>query len=294
MIKRMNGPFVIGGIGGSGTRLIARVLKEFNTHMGFDLNSELDNLTFTLLFKHKNWLSKNLNQRNKIFKGLTILEKTMTSRSPKFSFSELLFIYYSTFLMFKNGHNHKRDGKGDWAIKRLKNIRNRYSIDLNSIEKWGWKEPNAHLILPFIDEYFPDLRYIHVIRNGLDIAYSSNQQQLFNWAHLFSIKTPSKIEEIPVSSLQYWISANKSAINYGIKMGSNRFHLLNFDKFASYDKLEIEKFLNFIGIENNEKNISLVNGLIKTPVTIGRYKNKRIDWLTQNDVLELKNMGFKI
>ena len=45
------GPVVIGGVGGSGTRLIAQCLKETGFHIGTDLNVANDNLWFTLLFK---------------------------------------------------------------------------------------------------------------------------------------------------------------------------------------------------------------------------------------------------
>jgi hypothetical protein len=41
----------VGGIGGSGTRLIAGLLREVGFDIGPDLNESLDNLTFTLLFK---------------------------------------------------------------------------------------------------------------------------------------------------------------------------------------------------------------------------------------------------
>src|SRR5690348_1070657 len=51
-------PFVaVGGLGGSGTRLIASLLAEFGVFIGHDLNKELDNLAFTLLFKRRELLT---------------------------------------------------------------------------------------------------------------------------------------------------------------------------------------------------------------------------------------------
>mgnify|MGYP004007565703 CR=1 FL=1 len=44
-------PVAIGGIGGSGTRLIASVLRDIGFFLGADLNEASDNLWFTLLFK---------------------------------------------------------------------------------------------------------------------------------------------------------------------------------------------------------------------------------------------------
>ena len=46
-------PVAVGGVGGSGTRLIAQVLLELGYYLGGDLNESLDNLWFTLLFKRR-------------------------------------------------------------------------------------------------------------------------------------------------------------------------------------------------------------------------------------------------
>ncbi len=54
--RNPNRPLVaIGGMGGSGTRLIARILVECGIYMGSDLNEALDNLVFTRLFKDPVW-----------------------------------------------------------------------------------------------------------------------------------------------------------------------------------------------------------------------------------------------
>ena len=42
---------VIGGIGGSGTRVVAQVVRDAGIAIGADLNASLDNLVFSFLFK---------------------------------------------------------------------------------------------------------------------------------------------------------------------------------------------------------------------------------------------------
>ena len=44
-------PIAVGGVGGSGTRVVANFLEMLGFDMGSDINESLDNLTFTLLFK---------------------------------------------------------------------------------------------------------------------------------------------------------------------------------------------------------------------------------------------------
>ena len=65
VIKTLKGhipPVAIGGVGGSGTRLIANCLEELNYYIGSDLNKAKDNLWFTLLFKHIEILQYNNRQ----------------------------------------------------------------------------------------------------------------------------------------------------------------------------------------------------------------------------------------
>src|SRR5664279_1349779 len=49
-------PAGIGGVGGSGTRVGAALLQMLGYYIGDDLNGPLDNLWFTLLFKHRSVL----------------------------------------------------------------------------------------------------------------------------------------------------------------------------------------------------------------------------------------------
>jgi len=72
---RFSGPVVVGGLGGSGTRVVAEILIEFGFYLGSDLNAANDNLWFTLLFKRPRWFVGSSN--GEIFKALRIFEKAM-------------------------------------------------------------------------------------------------------------------------------------------------------------------------------------------------------------------------
>ena len=43
---------------------------------------------------------------------------------------------------------------------------------------WGWKEPRSVYLLPFLAAELPGLRFLHVVRDGRDMAFSENQVQL--------------------------------------------------------------------------------------------------------------------
>ena len=103
----------------------------------------------------------------------------------------------------------------DWLTERA--IRMRLPAEPKPGGPWGWKEPNTHLLLPYLVRRFPDMRYIHVVRHGLDMAFSSNQNQLATWGEQFQI--PADLPP-PVRSLRYWIAAQRRARDLGTALGS--------------------------------------------------------------------------
>ena len=40
---------------------------------------------------------------------------------------------------------------------------------------WGWKEPRSIYLLSFLHRHLPALRFLHVVRDGRDMALSKNQ-----------------------------------------------------------------------------------------------------------------------
>ena len=52
------------------------------------------------------------------------------------------------------------------------------------VERWAWKEPNTHIVADLILQLSEHVKYIHVVRNGLDMAWSRNQNQLKFWGPL--------------------------------------------------------------------------------------------------------------
>jgi len=88
-IKR-NSPIIIGGFGGSGTRVIAEILKSCDYNIGIDINKANDDLSFTFFFKtpkiftNIKKINKNKKEISKLFKihykinlgiNLTLIDK---------------------------------------------------------------------------------------------------------------------------------------------------------------------------------------------------------------------------
>jgi hypothetical protein len=81
-------------------------------------------------------------------------------------------------------------------------------------DRWGWKAPRTILILPFVHQVFPRARIVHLVRDGRDMAYSSNQTQMRR--HGAKVLPPSE-KRLPRAheSIMFWSRVNLAAARYG-------------------------------------------------------------------------------
>ena len=61
------------------------------------------------------------------------------------------------------------------ALRRFKAAVSKYYAGLgNPSGMWGWKFPETYLIAPYVARTFPRARYLHLVRDGRDIAFKSH------------------------------------------------------------------------------------------------------------------------
>ena len=302
-----NEPIIcVGGVGGSGTRIIAMILASLGLNIGNNLNEALDNLTFTLLFKRL----EILNLSNKEFNHLTsIFEKSFTKN--KFTSNEKELIQSLTIydrpmhpikwlMKIANNIINKYDYFEKWDDKAISvnQLRNNFisnNITGNKLpiklEGWGWKEPNTVILLDKFYKLYPNMKYIHLIRNGLDMAFSENQNQLKLWG-LYYLQE-SDFSNIHYASLKFWCLINKKVIDIGKKMGPSNFLLINFDKLCLKPKKYLKKICKFLNI--SKKVISSLIPLIDPPSgSIGKFRKYDINIFDPEDLNYVKKLGFDI
>jgi hypothetical protein len=271
-------PFVaVGGLGGSGTRLIASLLAEFGIFIGHDLNKELDNLVFTLLFKHRELLSLS---DAEIDRDLRLFATAMTR--PR------------ALTAMEEAHVQRRaaEPRGEypegWLQSRADKLVAAPPAPLPAGQLWGWKEPNAHILLPALIRNFPDMRYIHVVRHGLDMAFSRNQTQLNYWGDAL-LGYPG--EPGPARALSYWCAAQKRARQLGETMG-DRFLWLDYDRLCLEPRDGLERLRDFLGMPCPDPEKMLA--LIRPPASMGRFRHTDCSMLSSDDIAVVAEYGYTV
>jgi len=190
------------------------------------------------------------------------------------------------------GHNYKGDGRGLWPFVRAWNMVAGHPKMILNPNRWGWKEPNSHIYLDYLADFFSNMKYIHTIRHGLDMAFSDNQQQLYNWGPIFGLELPQTKSDEPAASLKFWIKSNRRVIESGQKLGDQNFLVVNFDRLCLSPESEIQKIVSFLNIEPNPEKLEALIRIPQKPKSLGRYRAHNISQFDPADLNELERLGF--
>ena len=277
-------PIVIGALGGSGTRVPAEALIEAGTHLGRDFNRARDNLVFTALFKRPRWLARAGDAR--IHRQL------------------------DTFVRYMRGHRY---GPGDYARLAASVIDHEPTLRLRESARrvsravthrpdpaaaraavWGWKEPNSHVFLPQLIDHFPGLRYVHVVRHGLDMAYTRNKTQLEIWGDHFGIGVPPEDElALAGAQLDLWIATTRRAIDLGRRLGE-RFMLLRYEDLCREPERELRGLVSLAGLEVDGAVLSRLAGGVEAPGSVGRWRARGSGHFSAGQLAAVESLGFDV
>jgi hypothetical protein len=268
-------PIAIGGVGGSGTRVVAEILREAGFHMGADRNSACDNLWFTLLFKRMEALDLSEQHFGEL---VDILRWAMTGApSAPHGMIERLE---------KLGAIDRPQHKSEWLLERAASLAAAKGMPDNCC-RWGWKEPNTHVFISRLWQHLPELKYVHVVRHGLDMAYSKNQNQLHLWGSYF-LGSPG--EDSLKRRLSYWCVVHKR-IQSLAAANPERVLWLDYDKLCIDPIPELNRLAEFVGISGEE--LSRHRSLIwaKQPK---RYDRAALSDFEPADISYVEALGYPI
>ncbi len=274
-------PFVaVGGLGGSGTRVVAQILQKMGYYLGPVLNPQLDNLLFTLLFKRRDWF-ETFPTDAEIDRMIGIFSAAMCKGVDQ-AFERLATEEVEQLKEKARGFGINRDNFEAILTSR--------PPDLNLFSGLAWKEPNTHVFLPQLAQRFPNMKYIHVLRHGLDMALSRNHQQLTNWGGHYGIRADT--EDSPTKAqLQFWLAANHRVIEIGKRLGTERFLLLNYDELCLNFESEVDTLQTFLGRQLSDVDRTFFISHVGSN-SIGRFRKASASVFSPAEREAVQHLGF--
>jgi Sulfotransferase family len=228
------GPHVIGATGGSGTRVVARIVREGGTFIGTNLNAYEDALDLAAYYDH--WINRYVSARGR----------------------------------------GDAEAFGDEMTAGLRDVLVAHCAELPAAARaWGWKEPRSVYLLPFLDSVLPTIRFLHVVRDGRDMAFSDNQKQLLKHGDavlggdLLARVLPTRRA---ARSIDLWSRVNSAAADYGESALGDRYLRVRFEDLCLEPVETAARIYAFFGLEGDPEPIARRE--VRDPGTLGRWKSK--------------------
>ena len=96
------------------------------------------------------------------------------------------------------------------------------------------------------------------------------------------------------SGKPYWIKANERAIALGQRLLGERFLLLRFDDLCRTPRPEVEKLIDFLGVDGDRVDMERLVGSPKVPATMGRYREKDLGVFDRAEIEAVRRLGFVV
>jgi hypothetical protein len=167
-------------------------------------------------------------------------------------------------------------------------------LDPQRVRGWGWKEPNSHLFLPQLAERFPGLRYIQVLRNGLDIAWSGNDTQLQLWGRRFGVEPGRDATSHARSMLELWARVHERVLEQGRRLLGPRFLMLSFDALVLRPEEQIAALLAFLEVPLGQVDLERLRRLPVRPDSLGRYRRHGLEPFPPHLLERVRELGFAV
>jgi hypothetical protein len=222
------GPNVIGATGGSGTRVVAKIVRAGGMFIGEKLNPYEDAVDFGAYSDR--WIDRYFPLRRRGEDVPQPMAEEMTSD--------------------------------------LRSLVESHCADLPAAARcWGWKEPRSIYLVPFLRARMPSLRFLHFVRDGRDMAFSQNQQQLKK--HGRAVLEGRTSWRRPVRSIALWNRVNLLAADYGERELGDDYRRVRFEDLCAQPAETISLIYEFFGLEGD---LEAAAAEVRPPDTLGRWR----------------------
>lgn len=133
---------------------------------------------------------------------------------------------------------------------------------------WGWKEPRSIFLVSFLARTLPGLRFVHLVRDGRDLAFSKNKNQPRKHADAF-LGPESEDPTAPPRSIELWNAVNLSAADAAEAELGERYLRIRYEDLCAEPEPVIARLLDFLELEGDPARLAEE---VEPPPTLGRWR----------------------
>ena len=147
---------------------------------------------------------------------------------------------------------------------------------------WGWKNPRNMWIIPFLVRCYPEMKFIHLIRDGRDMALTENHNLLRKHG-AYLLGEPDCEQNWIRSQFRLWAMGNRLAWEAGQKYLGENYLLLDYDQLCSSPEQELRRIYGHVGIEPDDRLIAIARRLFISSTSTGRWRESKNPMLHRPD-----------
>jgi len=156
---------------------------------------------------------------------------------------------------------------------------NKHRANIPTVEApWGWQNSHTIYMVPFIRVFYPEMKFIHVIRDGRDIAFNKSQKQIIQYAQIF-LGDNWKSLSLPSIAMLMWEATNLTIASYCENYMAKNYIRIRFEDLCENPHGITKRLLNFLNTKEINTS-SLLRG-IKVPADIGKWHNYPLDFVEE-------------
>jgi hypothetical protein len=159
-------------------------------------------------------------------------------------------------------------------------------------DNWGFKNPRTMFLLPFYHAMFPQMKFIHVIRDGRDMCFGN---PFIESPTYWGVMTDEEASALTPEErmMRFWGEGNRKVKEYGEANFGSRYLLIRFEDICNEPGTEIRKIVELIGMATKPpENLA---SLVRKPKSIGRWKDfpaKDVDKVVSIGESYLREFGY--
>ena len=134
---------------------------------------------------------------------------------------------------------------------------------------WGWKNPRSIYLLPVIRAALPAARTVQLVRDGRDMAYSENQNQLAVYGELLVGDLGAAPE--PVRSVALWSRVNLAALAFARRFGGHHL-VLRYEDLCDEPEDAARRLLAHAELPETPALLAEASALVRPSSSAGRWR----------------------
>lgn len=164
---------------------------------------------------------------------------------------------------------------------------------------WGWKSTDLTAVLGEYREVMPQTRLLLIMRDPLDLMWGATTQatdQPEKYAKLYGLQSPKGRSRGAFTRgnayfLEYWKACNKRAMLAGREMG-DRFLLVRLEELIAEPEVQTHRIAAFTPWTSDNEQFRKAHAVIKTPESIGRWKLRGVQGVSDALIQSLAEFGY--